>query len=84
MLAPSRTLDQFVVRFPEGMRDAIRRKAAESERSMNAEIIFHLRKALGETAGGEFGDQSPAAGNDNAALPGGASITQGIGGAANE
>ncbi|WP_425355727.1 Arc family DNA-binding protein [Paracoccus versutus] len=41
---PSRTADQYVVRFPDGMRDAIKRRAAENGRSMNAEIVFHLRQ----------------------------------------
>lgn len=42
---PSRKLDQFVVRFPDGMRDRIRDAAAENKRSMNAEIIATLELA---------------------------------------
>lgn len=38
--------DQYIVRFPEGMRDAIKRLAAENRRSMNAEIVFQLSKSL--------------------------------------
>ncbi|WP_313353209.1 Arc family DNA-binding protein [Paracoccus sp. (in: a-proteobacteria)] len=38
--------DKFMLRFPDGMRGALKVMAAESERSMNAEIIFHLRKAV--------------------------------------
>ena len=68
---PSEAADRFVVRLPTGMRAALRGSAAANERTMNAEVIFHLRKALGMAAGVEFGDQSPAAGNDEAALQGG-------------
>ncbi|CAJ0737809.1 DNA-binding protein [Ralstonia mannitolilytica] len=39
---PSRTADQFVVRFPDGMRDRIAVAAKASGRSMNAEIIQRL------------------------------------------
>lgn len=41
-LPPSKTLDQFVVRFPDGMRDRIRDEAATNSRSMNTEIIERL------------------------------------------
>lgn len=43
---PGRGADQFIVRFPEGMRDEIRRLAEENGRSMNAELIELLRFAL--------------------------------------
>lgn len=39
---PSAKQDQFVLRFPEGMRDRIKRAAERSGRSMNAEIIAAL------------------------------------------
>lgn len=38
-LPPSRTAEQFVVRFPDGMRDRIKEAADANNRSMNAEII---------------------------------------------
>lgn len=38
--------EQYIVRFPEGMRDRIREEADRNCRSMNAEIIFHLQRAL--------------------------------------
>lgn len=44
--SPSKTLDQFVVRFPDGMRDRIREAADASGRSMNAEIITRLEESL--------------------------------------
>jgi len=37
----------YGLRMPKGMRDRVKDMAAENGRSMNAEIVFHLRKALG-------------------------------------
>ena len=42
----SRVADKYIVRMPEGMRDRIREKAAENRRSMNAEIVHYLDRAL--------------------------------------
>lgn len=47
-MAVGRGSDQFVVRFPPGMRDAIKRQAAENERSVNAEIVFILKQGVKE------------------------------------
>lgn len=44
----SRGSDQFMVRFPDGMRDRIKELADEHGRSMNAEIIHRLELALSE------------------------------------
>lgn len=38
----SRKLDQYIVRFPDGMRDALKADADKNGRSMNAEIISRL------------------------------------------
>ena len=38
--------DQFVIRFPEGMRDRIANLAAANGRSMNAELIDRLEKSM--------------------------------------
>jgi predicted nuclease with TOPRIM domain len=38
----SRKLDQYIVRFPDGMRDRLKDQAAENNRSLNAEIIARL------------------------------------------
>lgn len=38
----SRKLDQYIVRFPDGMRDRLKEAAAENKRSLNAEIIARL------------------------------------------
>lgn len=43
---PSRGSDQFVVRFPEGMRDRIKDEADKNGRSMNAEIIARLNSSF--------------------------------------
>ncbi|MEB3419894.1 Arc family DNA-binding protein [Salipiger marinus] len=45
---PSRQADQFVIRFPDGWRDAIKAEAAKSRRSMNAEILSAIEFAMKE------------------------------------
>mgnify|MGYP002621986025 CR=1 FL=1 len=61
--------DKFVIRLPEGMRDQIRRNANASRRTMNAEIVHYIDKALADekmaTTGVEFGDQSPVEAGDH-------------------
>jgi len=42
----SQDLNKYIVRFPEGLRDRIKEEAERNCRSMNAEIIFHLQKAI--------------------------------------
>ena len=44
---PSDLADQFVVRFPDGWREAIKATAAKNRRSMNSEILAVLEGALG-------------------------------------
>lgn len=75
---------QISIRIPPVLRDAIKRQANDQGRSINTHVVMIIREATKEAAGGDLAGQTPAAGNDNAALAGGASITQGIGGAANE
>lgn len=41
-LPPSRTADQYVVRFPDGMRDRIAEVAKTNGRSMNSEIVSRI------------------------------------------
>lgn len=43
---PSRHLDQFLVRFPDGMRGAIAEAAKKNGRSMNSEIVNRLAESL--------------------------------------
>lgn len=38
--------DKFVIRLPEGMRDRIRQNAELNRRTMNAEIIHYIDKAI--------------------------------------
>lgn len=42
--APSQKLDQYMVRFPDGLRDRIKNVAAANNRSMNAEIVATLEE----------------------------------------
>lgn len=51
---PSDKQDQYMVRFPEGMRDALKKLAADANRSLNAEIIARLDESL--TAERDVGD----------------------------
>ncbi len=48
---PSGRQDQYIVRFPEGMRDQIKALAKTNRRSMNAEIIFALEARMEMTRG---------------------------------
>lgn len=41
-IVASRGMDQFPVRFPEGMREEIKAAAARNGRSMNSEILERL------------------------------------------
>lgn len=43
---PSDKLDQYIVRFPDGMRDRIKDEAAKNGRSMNAEIVARLEDSF--------------------------------------
>lgn len=44
----SRTADKFVVRMPDGMREAINEVAIQNNRSMNSEIISRLNASLAQ------------------------------------
>lgn len=43
---PSSKQDQFVLRFPDGLRDRVKNAAQRNRRSMNAEIIAALEYGL--------------------------------------
>lgn len=49
---PVKDYDKFVLRLPEGMRDAIAERAKANGRSMNSEIVQILEDAL--SAGGNW------------------------------
>jgi len=42
--------DKLMIRLPDGLRKKIKVSAAENERTMNAEVIYHLRRAYGVQA----------------------------------
>jgi len=44
---PSQSLDKFIIRLPNGMRDRIKRVADSNKRSMTDEIVLWLDAALG-------------------------------------
>lgn len=43
---PSGRQDQYIVRFPQGLRDRIKEEAEKNCRSMNGEIVYHLQRAM--------------------------------------
>lgn len=46
---PSRKLDQYIVRFPDGMRDELKAAAKANGRSLNAEIIHLVERGQAST-----------------------------------
>ena len=44
----NRNSDKFMLRLPDGMRDAIAEFAKQSGRSMNAEIVYRLQQSIEE------------------------------------
>lgn len=44
--APSDLADKFMLRMPDGMRDRLKREAADNNRSLNAEIVARLEKSF--------------------------------------
>lgn len=66
MASTGRESEKFNLRLPDGMRDRLRASAEENCRSMNAELIFHLDRALPlqvrkAVAGGGSKAKTPAA-----------------------
>lgn len=53
--SPSAKLEQYIVRFPDGMREEIKERARKAGRSMNAEIVQILSAALNYENHGEDG-----------------------------
>lgn len=50
----SRKLDQYIVRFPDGLRDRVKDAAEASGRSMNAEIVARLTESFGRDESGRI------------------------------
>ncbi|MFC3628207.1 Arc family DNA-binding protein [Paracoccus angustae] len=63
----SRESDKFMLRLPDGWREAIKARAAINRRTMTQEILTALESVVGEAAGGKLGGEAPAAGNEAAA-----------------
>lgn len=73
--------DQIALRLPPGLRDAVKAAAKANGRSMNSEVIQILDRALRSAAtatGAKFGDQTPAAALNTAALQSGDIINQAL------
>ncbi|PZU18941.1 MAG: hypothetical protein DI589_22940 [Shinella sp.] len=46
----NQTLDRFVLRLPDKLRDSLKKKAAANRRSLNSEILVCLEKAVASEA----------------------------------
>ena len=68
--------EQYIVRFPDGMRDKIKAIAKANRRSMNAEIVLALDERVHAATGVGFADTAPAAASNHTALQGGAPSTR--------
>lgn len=44
---PSSTKEQFILRFPAGMRDQLKLLATSNRRSMNAELLLLIETGMG-------------------------------------
>ncbi len=68
-MSGARDYDKFMLRFPDGWREAIKTRAAKNRRSMNSEILAALESVVSKAAtGAEFGDDTPAAVGPNTAV----------------
>lgn len=56
---------RLTISIPEGLRDALKAKAMQEDRSFSREIVRCLK--AGAAAGGYLGGSSPAAGSEAAA-----------------
>ncbi len=71
-------MQPFGLRMPASVRDWVNERAVEQERSINWIIVKILEDAMAAATEGQIGVGSPAAASsNNAALAGGASITNG-------
>lgn len=69
--------DQYIVRFPDGLRDRVRQMAKANRRSMNSEIILAIEARVEAATGGGDQTKAPVAAVRTGALPGSNPITQG-------
>lgn len=49
--SPAQTADKYVLRFPDGMRAALKRSAILSGRTLNAELVHRLQATMDGTYG---------------------------------
>lgn len=42
--------DKYIVRFPDGMREELKKLAEKNDRTLNAEIVFRLKVSLRDDA----------------------------------
>lgn len=59
-----RDSDKFMLRLPEGMREQLKKLAAENSRSLNAEIVHRLSMSLDV----DTWDEVPLSGDETAAV----------------
>ena len=62
-----RQIAPFGVRMPNDLKAWVQETARREKRSANSQIVHLLEEAKEKAAGGEFGDQAPAAGSEAAA-----------------
>lgn len=47
VLEMKQTEDKLLIRLPDGLRDTIKKSACENERTMNAEVVYRLKRSYG-------------------------------------
>ncbi|QNQ62525.1 Arc family DNA-binding protein [Brucella sp. 6810] len=56
---PSEKLDQYMLRFPDGMRERLKTLAKDNNRTLNAEIIARLEASFSSSARPQSKDVDP-------------------------
>ncbi|WP_170930033.1 MULTISPECIES: Arc family DNA-binding protein [unclassified Pseudomonas] len=51
------TVDRFVLRLPEGLRQTLKRIAKQNQRSLNAEIVSRMERSLAGPRGHDSDDE---------------------------
>jgi len=57
---PSQAADQYMLRFPPGLRERVKQSASVNHRTMNAEMIHHIEAAVGKAKGPAEAPTSPS------------------------
>lgn len=65
-MAAKQQTPPFGLRMPDDLKEWIKETAQKEGRSQN-NLVVRLLESARAAAGGSFGDQAPAAGNENAA-----------------